>query len=314
MTMPNFLILGAAKAGTTSLYAYLRQHPQIYLPRIKEPNFFAYGEEPFDQQGPGAEIIHRNAIMTPAQYTQLFAGVAQETAIGEASVTNLWPRACTRIQHYVPNAKLIVLLRQPAERAYSHFLYHRQLGLEPLADFAAAVADEPNRLRQRWPLHFCYLTASHYVADLQNYLRHFPREQLRVYLYEQLATQPAQLLQEIFAFLDVDETFAPDVNVRYNVTRQPRSPRLQYLLRHPHWLKGWLRPCLPGSWRKGLVAKIEHANWQPPPALAPALRAEITRRFQHEIIQLQQLLARDLSHWLTPTASPQAQRQPAKTR
>ncbi|MEZ4863080.1 MAG: sulfotransferase [Caldilineaceae bacterium] len=301
MTMPNFLILGAAKAGTTSLYAYLRQHPQIYLPRIKEPNFFAYGEAPFDRQGPGAEIIRRNAIMTPAHYAQLFAGVTQETAIGEASVTNLLPRACERIHHYVPDAKLIVLLRQPADRAYSHFLHHWRLGLEPLADFAAALADEPKRLRERWPLTFCYQRISHYTADLQQYLGAFSREQLRIYLYEDLATRPQQLLQEIFAFLGVDETFAPDVSVRYNVARLPRLPWLQCFLRHPHWLKGWLRLCLPGGWRKRLVAKIERANWQPPPALAPVLRAEITRSFQGEIIRLQQILARDLSHWLAPT-------------
>lgn len=298
MTMPNFMLLGAAKAGTTSLYAYLRQHPQIYLPRIKEPNFFAYGEAPFALQGPGAEILRRNTIMTPTQYTQLFAGVTTETAIGEASVTNLWPRACERIQHYAPSAKFIVLLRQPADRAYSHFLYHRSLGLEPQADFAAALADEPNRLRQQWPLHFCYQSMSHYAADLQNYLRHFPREQLRIYLYEELVAQPQQLLQEVFAFLGVAATFAPDISIRYNVSRLPRAVRLQTFLRQTHWLKAWLKPYLPAKLRQQLVQKAVSYAWKKPPPLDAQRRNAITRNFAEEIDQLQTLLERDLSHWL----------------
>lgn len=303
MTMPNFMILGAAKAGTTSLYAYLCQHPQIYLPRIKEPNFFAYGETTFDRQGPGADIIRRNAIMTPAQYAQLFAGVTQETAIGEASVTNLWPRACERIQQYAPGARLIVLLRQPTDRAYSHFLHHRRLGLEPQADFAAALADEPNRLRQRWPLSFCYRHMSHYAADLQNYFRHFPREQLRIYLYEEFVARPQALLQEIFAFLGVDATFVPNMSVHYNVARLPRSAWLMTFLRQPHWLKAWLRPFLPAAWRPRLLHHVQRYNWRKPPHLAASLRAEVTCSFHDEIVQLQRLLARDLSHWLVPTIS-----------
>lgn len=299
--MPNFMILGAAKAGTTSLYAYLRQHPQIYLPRIKEPNFFAYGEATFDRQGPGAEIIRRNAIMTSAQYAQLFAGVTQETAIGEASVTNLWPRACERIQQYAPGARLIVLLRQPVDRAYSHFLHHRRLGLEPQADFAAALADEPNRLRQQWPLSFCYRRMSHYAADLQNYLQRFPREQLRIYLYEEFVARPQALLQEIFTFLGVDATFVPDMSVHYNVARLPRSSWLMTFLRQPHWLKAWFSPLLPAVLRQRLARQIQHYNWKKPPPLAPELRDEMTLSFQDEIAQLQRLLGRDLSHWLAPT-------------
>lgn len=309
MTMPNFMIVGAAKAGTTSLYAYLRQHPQIYLPRIKEPNFFAYGETAFDLQGPGAEIIRRNAIMTLAQYAQLFAGVTNETAIGEASVTNLWPRACERIQQYVPGAKLIVLLRQPAERAYSHFLHHRRLGLEPQANFAAALADEPSRIRQRWPLSFCYRYMSHYAADIQNYLNHFPHEQLRIYLYEEFVAQPRQLLQEIFTFLGVDATFVPNVSVHYNVARLPRSSRLMTFLRQPHQLKAWLRPFLPIALRHRLLHIIHRYNWKKPSPLAPTLWEEVTRSFQDEIAQLQHVLARDLSHWLVPTSG-----QPAMTK
>lgn len=303
ITKPNFLILGAAKAGTTSLYAYLRQHPQIYLTSVKEPGFFAYGEAPLAWQGPGVERVQRNSILTRPQYEQLFAGVTQETAFGEASVTNIWPRACARIQQYAPDAKFLALLRQPADRAYSHFLYNYRLGVEPLSDFTAALAAEPSRVRQGWFPMLCYRQMSHYSADLQNYLAHFPREQLRIYLYDDFVAQPVPLLQDIFAFLGVDPNFTPDVTVRYNTARMPRNVRLFTFLRRPHWIKTWLRPLFPVKLRGRLARQVQSYNWKKPSPLDPQLRAALTRDFAPEIAQLQDLLGRDLSHWLAPAPS-----------
>jgi len=297
--MPTFMILGAAKAGTTSLYAYLQQHPQIYLSTPKEPNFFAYGDAPPpDLAGPAADVVRRNAVMTRAAYEQLYRGVRGEHAIGEASVTNLWPRACERIKAYVPEAKLIAVLRQPAERAYSHFLHNRRLGFEPLTDFAQALADEPNRVQQKWPPPLCYQQMSHYAEDLQNYMAHFPREQLHIYLYDDFVARPQQMLQEIFQILGVDETFVADRQIRYNRARLPRYQWLLRFLRQPHWSKTWLKLFLPTPWRSGMARTLQHYNQQKPPPLVPSLRHELSHLFQQEIEQLQGLLGRDLRHWM----------------
>jgi hypothetical protein len=311
MTMPNFMILGAAKAGTTSLHAYLNQHPQIFLSPLKEPNFFAYGDAPSPAlQGPGADLIRRNAVMTQDRYERLFDGVAQEIAIGEASVTNLWPRACERIKAYAPSARLIAILRQPTDRAYSHFLHNRKLGVEPLTDFAAALADEDNRLRRNWPPPLCYRFMSHYAADLQNYLVLFPREQLRIYLYDDFVAQPLSMLQEMYGFLGVDASFASDLRVRYNTARVPRHQGLLLFLFRPHWAKTLLKPFLPASLRRRLTHKVQSYNWEKPEPLSPQLRHELTLSFTDEITHLQTLLGRNLSHWLTPSTLQNGERLP----
>ncbi len=123
MTMPNFLIVGAMKCGTTALYYYLEQHPQIFMSPVKEPNFFCFeGREGLDSG---------NSITDIAAYRGLFRGVSSERAIGEASHCYLYePRAVERIKHYTPDARLIAILRSPIERAYSHFLHAVRNGTE----------------------------------------------------------------------------------------------------------------------------------------------------------------------------------------
>ena len=140
MTLPNFLIIGAMKSGTTSLYHYLKQHPQIYMSSIKEPNFFALEGSNLDFNGAeGKEqiqrLIKRESIINIEEYRALFRRAAHETAIGEASPMYLYsPEAPYRIRYYVPEAKLITILRNPVERAYSAFLYMTRDGREPLGE------------------------------------------------------------------------------------------------------------------------------------------------------------------------------------
>ena len=123
MTMPNFLIIGAMRAGTTSLYHYLKQHPQVYMSPVKEPRFFALEGEKPDPGRPTDERLMNHSITDIEAYRALFQAVSKETAIGEASPLYLYsPKAPERIRHYIPDAKLIAVLRDPVERAYSHFL------------------------------------------------------------------------------------------------------------------------------------------------------------------------------------------------
>ena len=133
MTMPNFLIIGAMKSGTTALYYYLEQHPEIYMSPVKEPNFFS-SQERENAAGAVARI---------GNYRDLFRGVSGETAIGEASHSYLYePGAAAEIRRYAPEAKLIAILRNPIDRAYSHFLHMVRSGTEPLDDFAQALQEE----------------------------------------------------------------------------------------------------------------------------------------------------------------------------
>lgn len=300
MAAPTFLVLGVAKAGTTSLYHYLKQHPQIYLnPQVKEPNFFAFGETSLAAYtGPAGDFLKKNVVTDWDAYQALFAGMTHEVACGELSVTNILPRACGRIKDYLPEARLIVLLRQPAERAYSHFLNLRRVGWEPLTDFRAALAVEEKRCRQyRQPL-FAYSRLSYYHADLQRFFATFETGQIRVYLYEEWQTQPAAVLQDLFRFIGVDAEFLPDMAQRYNTGSVPRSWHLLHWLRTPGRLRTYYKHLLPPAARRTMIRRLLRYNTKPPPPLDPATHAWLTARYQEDILQLQSLLQRDLSHWL----------------
>lgn len=299
MPMPTFLVLGVAKAGTTSLYHYLKQHPQIYMSPKKEPHFFSFGEAPLPSfTGPGAAGVQERVVATLPAYQALFADWRTEIAGGEVSTSNFMARGCMRIQHYVPNARLILLLRQPAERAYSQFLHGRRTGWEPYTDFAQALAAEPSRIRQNWLPALCYSLPGFYAPTLQQYLTSFPKEQLRVYLYEEWQAQPLRILQEIFQLIGVDDQFVPDIAVRYNTAAVPRSRRLLQILRSPHFLKRLLKPFLGATLRQQISHTLTTFNVAKPPPLDPTVRAGLMARYREDILHVQELLQRDLSHWL----------------
>lgn len=298
MPLPNFLIIGVAKAGTTSLYYHLRQHPQIYLSPIKEPEFLAFGEMPFNFKGPGLDGWRRVSVATLADYQTLFDDARDEIALGEASVNSRLPRACERIQTYLPDAKLIIILRQPADRAYSNFLHMRRLDLEPL-DFMEALQAEEERRRQGWLPWFWYGQRGYYHADLQKFLDRFPREQIRVYLHDDWQRQPLTIIQDIFRFLGVDDQLVPDISVRYNTGQLPRSQRLLHFLKHPdHPLKNRLKPLVPPPVRRHVARFLHKANLTTPPLLDPQLRRQLTERYRDDIRRLETLIERDLSAWL----------------
>ena len=302
MTLPNFLIIGAAKSGTTALYQYLQQHPQIYFSPIKEPKFFAYDGAPPDYRGPaGDETRQRDFVTELAAYEALFAGVTGQTAIGEASTLYLYhPRAPERIRHHIPGAKLIAVLRHPVDRAYSDFLSHTVVagdGREPLADFGEALQAEAGRIRDNWWPLWHYQQRGFYHGQLARYYERFPRSQIKVYLYEDLESDAAGLCRDVFRFLGVDDEVRPDTSLKHNVSGLPRNQRLHDLLTKPHPLKKILKPLLPDQLRQRLVTRLRSGNLVRPP-LPVELRRQLLREYRPDILRLQELIQRDLSNWL----------------
>lgn len=175
MVLPNFLIIGAAKAGTTSLYSYLKQHPDIFMSSWKEPKFFSLEGEKLDFQGP-SQIINTDSINNLESYLELFEGVKDETAIGEASPIYLYsPKAPANIKKYIPDAKLIVVLRHPAERAFSSFAHLIRAGYETLS-FEEALEEEPQRIKEKWAPLWYYKEKGFYAQQLERYFELFDRE------------------------------------------------------------------------------------------------------------------------------------------
>jgi hypothetical protein len=297
MVMPNFLILGAAKTGTTSIYRYLKQHPDIYMSPAKEPRFFIFENEILQFNGIGDKI--ETAKTTLQEYQELFAKVRGEKAIGEATTMYLWSqKAPQRIKYYLPNVRLIAILRDPVERAYSNYLHLKQAKREPLDSFAEAIRQEPQRIKDNWWPFWYYQNQGFYYQQLQRYLALFAKEQIKVFLYEDLKTNPLKLLQDIFSFLELDASFKPDFSTK---TRKapliPKNKVLHSLIAQPNFLKSFLKPLLPKETRQQIVNKIEQKNLIKP-QVSLEIRQQLITEYREDILQLQDLIQRDLSSWL----------------
>ena len=301
MVMPNFLIVGAHKSGTTSLYHYLRQHPQIYMSPQKEPGFFVYEDAPPDFTGPGTATRLRDEITDIEAYRRLFDGVRDELAIGEASgIYMQQSRAVERIRHYVPEARIVAILRDPASRVFSSFTQLRRDGYEPEADLRKALAKEDERRAQNWGYAWYHRRRGFTHDILKQYIEAFGRDRVRVYLYDDLCDDPAKLLADLFTFLDVDPGFRPDVAQRFNVSGVPKFPRLHRLVAGPTALNRLAHWLLPFSTRSYIRARTID-RLQVRVRLDDAMRRELIAIYRDDILRLQELIGRDLQHWLDPS-------------
>ena len=292
--LPNFLILGAQKSGTTSLYYYLGQHPEVYMSPVKEPHFFDHGGERQSYAGPSR--IPGPAVRSLEEYEGLFDGVRGEKAVGEASPTYLYlPGASERIKSHVPEAKLVAILRDPTERAYSAYQHAVRNGREPLQSFAAALAEEEERVREGWHPIYHYRSRGFYHAQLSRYVELFGREQLRVYLHEDLRSDPFGMIRDIFRFLGVDETFTPDTSTRYNLSGVPRSRAVGALVKRLGGLTPVVKRVVPFKARQ----RIKRGVFVKAPPLEPAVRRGLVEAYREDVLRLGDLLGRNLSAWLS---------------
>lgn len=297
--MPNFLIIGTAKAGTTTLYDWLTQHPQIYMTPVKETNFFALEDR---QLNFPSGTIHPGYLKdfktTWADYQQQFNSVEQEIAIGEACPSYLYyPEAVNKIKQYLPDVKLIAILRNPIERAYSNFVHHLRDELETTTDFAQALKLEQERIDSNWWWGFHYLKAGFYAEQLKRYFQEFPAKKIKIYLFEDLKANPDLLLQDIFEFLEVNKTFVPQKFNQYNVTGVPKNRSFYKFLTTKSIFKEPLKIIVPPQIRDRFVTKLKNKTLQKP-QLAPEIRQQLIKAYRKDILELQQLINKDLSSWL----------------
>ncbi|HIK32235.1 MAG TPA: sulfotransferase [Oscillatoriales cyanobacterium M59_W2019_021] len=288
MKLPNFIIIGAGKGGTTSLYKYLQQHPQIFVPEKKELYFFAFeGEE------------HPDGVTRFEDYQALFQNTPEDKVIGEVSSVYLFrPKAPERIKKYVPNAKLIAILRNPTDRAFSSYLMHvgdrhpsifdPQTG--KLIEFAEIVRDRGY-----------FIQIGFYYEQLKRYYDRFDPSQIKIYLYEDLVSDNEKLVRDMFRFVGVDETFTPDTSQRHKVSGIPKNRMLHDLVMTQNPIRSFaasiLRPILSDQTRDRIRNRINKKNAERP-TLSPELRQEAIAIYRDDILKLQDLLDRDLSAWL----------------
>jgi hypothetical protein len=278
---PSFFIVGAPKCGTTSMYHYLEQHPQVFLPRQKELNYFA------DDLFPD--------YISQRDYMALFAGAGDAVAVGEASVWYLFSsNAARNIHAFDPAARIIVMLRDPVEMLYSKHSQHYFQGMEQEADFARALFRNPAPT----PL-LDYRAIGRFTHQVARYLELFGPEQVHVILYQDLKADPAAVYRDTLAFLGVDAGFVPDFAV-HNANKLPRNAMLRRLSQLPPALLQPLRRLLPFRLRRRLIETVIgwNARYAPRPRLDAGLASRLRAELAPDVRELAGLIGRDLSDWL----------------
>jgi len=278
MPYPNFLIIGDLKAGTTSLYYYMKQHPHIFLPDKKELRFFS-----FDPDNP----YHRRSgsfdVRTMSQYLGYFADAGEYRAIGEASPNYLRsPLTAERIRQQLPDVRLIVSLRNPADRLYSSYAMEFRAGgvKEPIEEIL--FRRDAERVK-----------ASFYWSDLMQYYDRFSREQIKVILFDDLVNDCFEVIRDIYRFIGVDDAFAPDVTPR-NVGGVPTNPLMYRVLgAGKKMATRYIKPTPEMSriWQR--VKKQQLISLQSD----PVIRQKILDVCKDDIGRTQSLIDRDLSAW-----------------
>jgi len=300
MTLPNFLIIGAAKSGTSSLYMYLKQHPNIFMSPIKEPHFFSFDSKSKNTRGPGDRIPQ--AITDINVYERLFDGVNGEKAIGESSTSYLYrPEAAKRIHALIPNVKLIAILRNPAERAFSAYMHVVRDRRETAINFAEALKLEQIRIEGNWDPIWHFTSVGFYFEQLSRYYHLFNKEKIKVFLYEDLLINQQQLLREIFQFLEVNPDFIPESSVKFNVSGEQKSKFFfnltSWLFNTPNPLRWVSRRLFPDIWRGNVANWIRQRNLRKH-QMPPDIKRQLVKLYWDDINKLQKLINKDLSNWL----------------
>jgi len=307
MTLPNFLIIGAGRAGTTSLNHYLGQHPDVFMSPIKETNFFAYRALAAAGLSSGPLESMSFPIQSLREYRKLFDRAAGARAIGEASPIYMADRRIAEeISDLLPDVRLIAILRNPVERAHSSYLFHRRDGRERRS-FDQAIREEREGLFSEEKLSFgqrSYLGLGFYDRMLAPYFDLFPRSRIGVFLFDHLLRDPADLMSDLFGFLHVDPAFEPAVSVRYNASGVPRgawaTATSKAFRKRPWTERAKLR--LPGLIQDTMDRWIEasRARRLEVPELPKELQRELVSLYAEDIAHLQQRIGRDLQAWLMP--------------
>jgi hypothetical protein len=269
---------------------------------LKEPHFFTFeGDVPIFN-GPGGQYYRRHAVQRRIDYLQLFAAATNQRAIGEVSSSYLYsPVAASRIKRNYPSAKIIVLLRQPADRAYSRYQYNRFHLLEHADDFNKALKMENLRKKQGWLPVFYYKEEGYYYRSLKIYYDNFSPENIKVCLYDEFIKSPYAVLQEIFSFLDVEIDFKPELRQK-NVTLVPKVRAIHRIASDMQNKESCFTSLIPSVLLNAIVTITKYIdcnfNLISPPPLDSLTRRRLTEEYCDDIQKLQSLIGQDLSQWL----------------
>ena len=294
---PIFLLVGAAKSGTTSLFNYLTQHSDIYIPEVKECRFFS--QLPKNFNGLGAEFFPNSGITDERVYFKLFCE-HEDKVCGDMSNDYLYyyEKSIKNIKKYLGNEiKIVIVLRNPVDRAYSNYMHHIRDGWENIS-FEQALDDENRRIEENWGWSYHYVKTGMYYYQVKAYLDNF--RQTNIYFFEELKFKDS-LLKDLYAFLEVRFTKELKDNKEYNVSGYPRNKLIHNLLNKDNAIKKIIKPVVNSILPKGsiqkVVSNIQNKNLKKV-SMKNDTRERLKNVFEDDIKKLSNLIEMDLSHWL----------------
>jgi sulfotransferase family protein len=308
MSLPDFFLIGAPKAGTTALHAALAQHPELYLSAVKEPKFYLCDGRPpprSTQRGPGDAHSAREWMWQRDQYEALFDAAPPGRLTGESTPFYLYDRAAHRRIHAdVPTAKLLVVVRDPVDRAYSNWMHLWSDGLEPIEDFASAWAAEDERVAAGYAPFWHYRRLGLYGEQLRDLIGLFGARQVHVLRYKDLVETPVEALDRVCDFLGTSTGLiggAARANSHPFVAPSPRTRVLARTVRAGAALGAYAPPQI---WRRSsrpLLAALHHGQGRRP-VLDPQLRLRLVEHYREDNALLGDLTGRDFGDWLGVTS------------
>lgn len=305
--LPNFLIIGTNKSGTTSLYHYLNSHPDIYMSPLKEPHFFSFEGENLKLRGPDNTFARINdyAITDFEEYKKLFSEVQNEQRVGEASTMYLYyKKSAERIKKYIPDAKLICILRNPVERAFSNYLHAKTDGDEPADSFREALDLETERIKSGWGPLWHYKQVGFYSEQIKKYLRLFSEKQMHFIIFDEYKKDRDRILDEVFDFLGVNPNVDIEDELVYNKSGFNKSSIKQKLYKYHRRrdsISRRLFELIPESFESYLKEKILIPFYNKglrKPEIADEDYDYLINLYREDITQTANLIDKDLSCWL----------------
>jgi hypothetical protein len=299
---PDFLIIGAGKSGTTSLDNYLKGHPQIFIPNRKDAGFFASEAHEYDEDWlPESKAYYRKFISNGDEYYSLFAEASKGQLVGETSTIYLYSKnGYQLIKSAVPEVKIIAILRQPAKRLYSRFLHLSREGLKPTENFEDLFKKD-----SIWWIRPDLINEGFYHRHLSKFYGVFPRENIKILLYEDLKSRPRDLLVEIFNFLEVKEDISIDTEITYNKSGIIKNQFVNKVIGYNNILFRSFKNSFPKQFEKAkknkhllkVLGTIRSRNLAQPKAPTELLKRITDEIYTEDIRQLEKLIDKDLSSW-----------------
>ena len=284
----DFFIVGAPKAGTTSLYHYLNEHPQVEMSSQKEPDYFS--DKAIHKQG---MYYGKNRVNTLDKYESLF--VQKESVVyGEGSVSYLfYDNVAEDIKKYNPNAKIIIMLRNPIERAFSHYLMDYRLGL--ISDSFENILAKKSKHKNAHLFYQQYIEVSKYAKQIQRYLDFFEKDNILVIDYEDFKKNVSKTVDQVYNFLNISTEFAADINTKHNTFTMPKNKVIRFIYSFV-FLRKILTFLLPIYLVKNVRVLLFKADKKP--ELLKETRSQLRIIFNDDIKKLEEVLGKNYSKWI----------------